>query len=139
MTQLQAVRGKLETITRDALHAGGIAHVVFDNTLETTPRVPYAIVTLSFGPMIATSMGCGADHVRGSMIVNIFTGKAQGSIQGEDAALEVLRAWVKLNRDFAEPLRLRTRNQEGPVTVDASGAPVHIHTLNAGFVASARG
>lgn len=133
---LQDARGKLEQVTRDALIRGGITHIDFDNTLETTPRVPYASITLSFGPMVAPSLGCDAMQVRGSMVVTIATGKAQGSVQGEAAALEVLCAWVALNKDFSSVTRIRTMNQEGPITIAPSDAPVHVHTINCAFSAA---
>jgi hypothetical protein len=76
-----------------------------------------------------------ADHLQGSMIVTLVTPKQQGSSAGEDAAQAVLWAWGGLNKDFRDPVRLRTYNHYGPVTVDPGQSPRHLHTLNCGFTA----
>jgi hypothetical protein len=135
MARFQDVRGKLEITTRDALIAAGIPNVVFDNTQETPPKLPFAIVTVSFGSTIAVSLGCVADNLVGSMIVTLATPKQRGSATGEDAAQAVLQAWGQLNCDFRDPVRLRTYNHDGPVTVDPGQTPRHVHTLNCGFTA----
>lgn len=145
MSRFQAIRGKLELITRDALRAGGIQNVIFDNTAQTPPALPFAIVTVSFGSTIAVSFGCAAEKVSGSMAVGIFTPLGRGSTEAEDVAAAVLRAWVELNRDFSAPVRLRTYNHDGPITFDPGGLsqsvrgvgvdPYSMHTLNCGFLA----
>lgn len=139
MTQLQAIRGQVEIVTRDSLQAAGIERVIYDNTLETPPQLPIAIITLSFRGMLAPSLGCDADHIRGTVIVEIRTGKAQGSVQGEEAGRAVVQGWAAANRDYAAALRLRFRDIEGPVTMAPSGLPYHVHMLNCGFVARERG
>lgn len=140
MARFQDVRGKLELVTRDALIAAGIPSVVFDNTLENPPPLPYALVGVSFGSTVALSLGRTADNLLGTMVVTLATPKQQGSTAGEDAAQAVLRAWTALNHDFADPVRLRTYNHDGPVTFSASNqrdekTAKHIHTLNCGFTA----
>lgn len=138
MARFQDIRGKLELITRDALVAAGITNVVFDNTAETPPPLPYAVVTISFGMVVEPSLGCDADHLRGSMVVTLATPKQKGSAAGEDAAQAVLQAWTGLNRDFKTPVRVRTFNQEGPATLPPGDTPMHLHALNCGFVGRAR-
>lgn len=145
MARFQDVRGKLEITTRDALIAAGIERVVFDNTEETPPRLPYAIVTVSFGRTIEPSLGCVADHLQGSMAVGVYSRLGRGSTEAEDAVQSVLWAWGGLNKDFSDPVRLRTYNHDGPVTFDPGGlsqlvrglgtAPSSIHTVNCGFTA----
>jgi hypothetical protein len=132
MARFQDIRGRLEAVTRDALQAAGVTHVTFDNVEETPDELPSASISLSFTGTIEPSFGCDADLIQGSMIVTIATPKQQGSTAGEDAAQKVLQAWSGLNLDFAHPVRLRTRNQTGPVTI-VSAAPRHIHTLNCAF------
>ena len=140
MARFQDVRGRLEAVTRDALATGGIERVIFDNTIETPPALPYAIMTVSFGSTIARSRGCVADNLVGSLVVTIATGKQQGSSAGEDAAQAVLQAWGQLNCNFSDTVRLRTYNHDGPTTFSASNqrderTATHLHTLNCGFTA----
>jgi hypothetical protein len=135
MARFQDVRGKLELATRDALVAAGIPSVVFDNVQETPPPLPYAIVGVSFSSTIEPSLGCVADHLQGTVIVTLATAKQQGSAAGEDAAQAVLWAWGGLNSDFSDPVRLRTYNHDGPVTVAPGQKAGHLHTLNCGFTA----
>lgn len=132
MATFQSIRGRLEAVTRDALQAAGITAVTFDNVEESPEELPSASISLSFTGTISHSLGCDADLIQGSIIVTIATPKQQGSVAGENAAQQVLQAWSRLNIDFAEPVRLRTWNITGPVTI-VSAAPRHIHTLNAAF------
>jgi hypothetical protein len=133
--RFQDVRGRMELVTRDALQAAGIPSVTCDNTLENQPALPYAIVSISFGHTIGLSFGCVADNLQGTVIVTLATAKQRGSTRGEDAAQAVLQAWGQLNCEFANPVRLRTYNHDGPVTVDPGQTPRHLHTLNCSFTA----
>lgn len=135
---LQATRGKLEAVTRDALIAGGVASIAFDNTMETPTATPHASISLSFGPMSSPSMGCSPDHVRGTVSVTIATARGKGSVAGEEAGLAVICAWGNLNTDYSEALRLRTFDQQGPVTIAPGDRPVHVHSVSCSFTAATR-
>jgi hypothetical protein len=132
MSRFQDIRGRLEAVTRDALQAAGITSVTFDNVEETPEDMPSASISLSFTGTISHSLGCDSDLIQGSMIVTVVTPKQQGSTAGEDACQSVIQAWSGLNQDFADAVRLRTRNLMGPVTI-VSAAPRHIHTMNCAF------
>jgi hypothetical protein len=135
MTRFQDVRGRLESVTRDALHAAGIITVTYDNVEETPDELPSATISLSFTDTIAHNMGCDAEFIRGTMIVTVATPKQLGSVAGEDACQGVIQAWRGLNADYRDLLRVRTRNLMGPVTI-VSAAPRHIHTMNCAFRAA---
>lgn len=135
-SSFQTIRGRIEQVTAAALQSAGIPLVTFDNVQENRPPLPWAAVSISFAGTIALSLGCTADKIEGSVIVTVATEKRRGSRAGEDALLAVLRSWASLNADFASPIRLRTRNHFGPVTLPPGTDPHHIHTLNCGFTAT---
>lgn len=146
MLGLETVRAALESTTWAALTGAGIAAgaIVADNTMETPPPVPYAVVTVSFDGLLADALGGGpADHIRGTMQATIYTAKQIGSGPGERIALEVLRAWGALQ---GQPwggvgVKVTPLNMEGPRSSQASNnfdrtRKANVTVVAASFVAS---
>lgn len=140
----QSVRGALEKLTYDALRTASIAaaDIFFDGVGETPPgpSVPYATVALSFTDTVEDLVGCeGSEHLRGSIVVNIYTPKNQGSKAGEDVCLEVVKAWSKLGAwvNTAGLVQASTRNITGPTTLRDDQRPHHGHNITCAWHARA--
>jgi hypothetical protein len=134
VSTLQTIRGRIEDVTAAALQAAGVAPT-FDNVQEDPPPLPWASITVSFGGSIATSLGCVADQVAGTVTVQIHSRKRLGSRQGEDAAFAVLQAWGGLNRERGGAVRVRTTGHQGPLTVAPGADAEHRHRLSCSFSA----
>ena len=138
----QPVRGAFQKLTFDALRTAGIdaENVFFDNFGETPPGpdVSYAVVNMSFTDTVADVVGCGGmETLQGSLLVNIYTPKQQGSKPGEDIALEVAKAWVTLGSysQVAGLAQACVRNINGPNTLAPDARPHHVNNISGRWTA----
>ena len=139
----QYVRGYFEKACYTAIQSAGVAaaDISFDNYGETAAPAdrPYAIVALSFGGTVDNTLSCeGLERLRGSLQVNVYTPKQQGSKPGEDIAMAVLKAWSVINstKAFTAPLlNAACLNIEGPSTVAPDQRPHHVNVVSCAFVA----
>ena len=124
----QLIRGTFESRTAQALINAGLSsdHIYWDNVGETPPTSgAYATISMSFTDTIVDTIHCeGLEDLRGSLSVNVYTAKNQGSKEGEDICLEVIKAWLAINTFKAQPtdqiLSMKTRSIEGPFTIAPS-------------------
>ena len=140
----QPVRGAFQKLTYDALVAAGIAaeNISFDNFGETSPGpdASYAVVNMSFTNGIQDVVGCeGIENLQGSLQVNVFTPKQQGSKPGEDICLEVVRAWNQLGSyaSTAGLAQASVRGINGPFTVAPDASPHHVNNVSGRWMARA--
>lgn len=145
MAGFQDVRGYFENQCFIALQAGGIAaaDIAFDNFLETPAPADrsYAIVSLTFGQTVTDTIGCeGAENILGTLQCNIYTPKQKGSVAGETAALEVLKAWNTINKrgtDHTPLVHAACRGIEGPITIAPDTRPHHVNVVSCTVIATA--
>ena len=94
----QLIRGTFESRTAQALINAGISAdaIYWDNVGETPPVAGmYATISMSFTDTVEDTVHCeGLEALRGSLSVNVYTAKNQGSKQGEDICFEVIKAWL---------------------------------------------
>lgn len=138
----QPVRGAFEKLTYDALRVAGIPadQIFFDGVGETPPgpAAPYATVSMSFTDTTEDVIGCGpSEHLRGSVLCNVYTPKNRGSKPGEDICLEVIKEWQKLGKhsERAGLVQASTRNITGPTTVRDDARPHHINSISCAWAA----
>lgn len=139
----QPLRGYFENQCFIALQAGGIAaaDIAFDNFVETAASADrsYAIVSLTFGQTVTDTIGCeGAENIIGTLQCNIYTPKNKGSLAGETAALEVLKAWNAINKRGTDhsPLEVAAcRRIEGPITLAPDKRPHHATVVSCSILA----
>jgi len=146
MATFQDVRGFFEAQAMADLKTAGIADnlIFFDNIGETPGRADqsYAVVSLSFTDTVADTVACeGIEDLRGSIQVNCYTPKNQGSKLGEDICLQVMKGWQVINTtrpDPAETIKQACiRNIEGPQTIAPDQRPHSVHVCNATWIARA--
>jgi len=136
MTSFAAVRAILEG---DVAAAVDPAPVVFDNTFETPPALPYVRFSLSFdAPSLDAIGGDSAAHVTGVVQANIYVAKMAGSLGGELLAAKILDAWQGLAAAFPETpgWRVVPRSLEGPQTLAPDKLEAHVLVVGAAFSAT---
>ena len=140
----QIVRGAFESEAFKALTVdAGLdpANVFFDNFGETPPASGvYATVNFSFSTPVVDTVSCeGLENLQGSLSVNVYTPKNQGSKAGEDACLALMRNWQAINRWKPEPddvlRRACTREIEGPFTIAPDSRPHHVNNVSCTWMA----
>jgi len=138
----QLIRAEMEKLTHAALVQANVnnASIFFDNVQETpgSPTETYATIALNFNEVAIQSLGCNIGAIKGSLAVNIYTPKAEGSGKGEAIAAEVLASWLNLNQALAvNPHRCRTSALEGPKTIAPDKRPHHCNNVACSFTAIA--
>ena len=145
----QTVRGIFEARAKQDLLAAGVANdaIFFDNIGETPKgsRGTYALVSLSFTNPIQDVIACeGKEDLRGSLQVNVYTPKNEGSKAGEDICLEVIKGWNAINaspRTMYVPgspiYAAAVRAIEGPTTIAPDQRPHHVNVVAATWIARA--
>ena len=133
MSTYQTVRGYLELGAMQSLKNSGIddSRIFFDNVGETPGKADqkYAVVSLSFTDTIQDTLSnCGGiESLTGSIQVNIYTPRNEGSVPGESAALEVIKDWNNMNKWMASPgdpiLSMSIREIDGPITLAPDKRP----------------
>ena len=141
MATYQDVRGYLELGAMQSLKDAGISDelIFFDNVGETSGKADqlYAVVSLSFTDTIQdTISNCGGiETLTGSIQCNIYTPRNVGSVPGESAALEVIRAWNGYNQWMASPgdpvLSVSIREIDGPTSLAPTARPHHVTVTSA--------
>jgi hypothetical protein len=103
MTTLQQIRGIYERIVIDM--AGDVDVFVENQSVgELDALFEYCIVRVSFGLMQELNVGCEAtEHVRGSLVCEIYTQKGRGPGRGLEIAQPIIQALSALNAPIAAP------------------------------------
>ncbi len=136
MTSLSEIRSILESTVEQALPG---TRIVFDNTYETPPPLPYAIATVSFDSISTDQLGGGTSPMpTGTMQVNCYTAKQLGSGAAEGMALAVLDAWEALAAatSTGQAVRVVPRSLEGPRTLSPDGRASHAVVVSGAFTAA---
>ena len=100
----QDIRGKIEIELHGHLHvAAGIPRdkIFFDNVGETPGKSDetYAVISMSFADTVQDTIFCeGVEDLRGSVQVNVYSPRNEGSKPGEDICLEALKAFQAINK-----------------------------------------
>ncbi|QQG31337.1 tail protein [Cyanophage S-2L] len=113
--------------------------VVFDNTFETPPSLPYVRFTVSFDAPTSDAIGGGmASHVTGVVQANVYVAKMTGSLGGELLAAKILDAWQDLAAAAVVPpgWRVVPRSLEGPQTLAPDKREAHVVVVGAAFSAT---
>lgn len=102
--------------------------VVFDNTDESPPPLPYALATVTFNTTNGDSLGgCICPYATGTTQVTIYVPKQEGSGRAETLATQVLLAWEGLAaaRWDGSGSRVVPRAMEGPRTLSPGQRNAH--------------
>jgi hypothetical protein len=138
MNDLQSIRRAVEAPVEAALAAMTPPIPVFtDNRLydENDATSEFCLVRLSFGLMSDPTVGiCGdLEHIRGSVVVEVFTPKGKGPGRGQHAAQAIWQELAKLSRVMARPgiTFVRLGSISGPSFTPLQGRPHFFTRLSA--------
>lgn len=138
MNDLQSIRRVVEAPIEQALSTMLPPIPVFtDNRLydEDDATSEFCLVRLSFGLMSDPTIGiCGdVEHIRASLVVEVFTPKGNGPGRGQDAATAIWQELAKLNRFMAQPgtAFVRLGPISGPSFTPLQGRPHYFTRLSA--------
>jgi hypothetical protein len=138
MNDLQAIRRAIEAPVELALAALTPAIPVFtDNRFydEDDATSEFCLVRVSFGLMSDPTIGiCGdVEHIRASVVVEVFTPKGNGPGRGQQAATVIWQELAKLNRVMALPgvTFVRLGSISGPSFTPLQGRPHFFTRLSA--------
>ena len=146
MANFQLIRGSPEARAKQDLDNAGIieSRIFFDNVGDSPGKSDetYAVVSLSFTDTVQDTVACeGIEDLRGSIQVNVYTPRNEGSKQGEDICLEVMKGWQEINKWRAQPtdpiLQMCIRNIEGPITLAPDTRPHHVNVCSATWISRA--
>ena len=134
MNELQAIRRAIEEPVEAALAALTPPIPVFtDNRLydEDDATSEFCLVRMSFGRMSEPTIGvCGhLEHIRASVVVEVFTPKGNGPGRGQQAAQRIWNALMPLDQILpaAGDLVVRVGSITGPSFTPLQGRP-HLFT-----------
>jgi hypothetical protein len=130
------IRAVLESSV--AVSAGGLP-VVYDNTYETPPPVPYLRMSMSLDSSAGDGLGGDtATHALGVIQVNIYTPKMTGSRLGEEVAEAILAGWRTLaaTPSAGPGWRVVPRSLEGPQSLAPDQREAHVVVVGAAFSAT---
>ena len=140
MATFQDVRGIFEARAMQDLKTAGLApsRIFFDGIGETPGKADdsYAVVSFSFTDTMQDTVACKSiEDLRGSIQINVYTPRNQGSVQGEEICREVMCGWQEINEWRAQPgdsiQQANIRNIEGPITLAPDTRPHHVNVISA--------
>lgn len=136
MSIFAEIRAVLESGVADAV---GPVPVVFDNTFETPPPLPYVLVSISFDtPSLDAMGGDSATHVTGVIQANVYAPKQAGSKPAEALAGSVIDAWRALaaTPSAGPGWRVVPRSLDGPRSLTPDRREAHVVVTGAAFSAT---
>ena len=134
----QQIRSFIETKVQAAFAVSTQrAPVMFDNTFETPPAVPYVICLISF-PTTTEEVICRSEsmieNIRGNLQLSCYAERAQGMGELENMAATAMTVMNRMY-EFGDPVSVKCGQIQGPTSILASDEPYALVTLSCPFVA----
>ena len=111
---------------------------LFDNTFETPPPAPYAVILISFPETTASVINHleGAiEMIRGSLQISIYAARGEGMGSLEEYGALAMKA-INTMYDWGAEVRVKCGQIQGPTPVLASTDGHALITLSCPFTAS---
>ena len=135
---LQSVRAIIEQRIQAAYAVDRIA-VVFNNTFETPPPVPYVVCLVDYVD-VAQPLVCQVEplieDLRGNIQISCYTKRGQGMGQLELMAETAMKAMNQMYQ-WGDAVTVKCGAVSGPVSVLEGSDPYALVTVSAPFVATA--
>lgn len=132
----QAIRAHIETRVNDAFK--GSFTVVFDNTYETPPDLPYVVCLISFSdttiPTVCVTDGA-VEQINGNLQLSVYTPRGQGMKALESAIGDGMRVMNNLF-DWGSTVQVKAGPINGPTPVLSGSEPYSVATVSCAFKAS---
>ena len=135
----QAIRAHIETSVNDAYQAlSPSVPVVFDNTAETPPALPYVICLISYLNTTVTTVdptGGALEQLNGNLQLSIYTPRAQGMKALEQYSATAMAVMNNLY-DWGGSVKVKAGQINGPVALLNGDEPYALATISCPFTAS---
>ena len=134
---LQTIRAHIENkVFTDFQNLVPPIEVVFDNTFETPPALPYVVCTISY-TTTTEAIICEEDleNLRGNLQLSIYAPRGRGM---KDLELYATQAMKSMNTmyDRSAPVHVKCGQLLGPTPVLSNDEPYALATVSAPFIAS---
>lgn len=135
----QLVRSAIETKISAAFAATTPATtVIFDNTFETPPALPYAICLLTYTSVTEPTVckaESGLEALTGSLQISCYVKRGQGMKQLEELGAVAMAA-MNTMYEWNSPVRVKCGRINGPVSILSGDQPYALATVSCPFVAT---
>ena len=135
----QQIRAHIESRVYAAFQAlSPPVEVVFDNTFETPPALPYVICLISYSdtirPVVSVKDG-PLEQINGSLQLSCYAPRGRGMKALEEYATT---SWQVMNSlyEWGNPVSVKVTDVNGPQPILASDDPYALVTTSAPFYAS---
>ena len=135
----QQIRAHIETRVQQAFsELNPIVEVVFDNTFESPPAVPYVVCIVSYvsttEPVVCQTESA-VENLRGNLQISAYSPRGRGMKRLEEYAAKAMTCINNLY-DWNEPVKVKAGQITGPNYLLASDEPYVLVTVSCPFVAS---
>ena len=135
----QAIRAHIETSVNDAYQALSPAvPVVFDNTAETPPALPYVVCLISYlnttEPTVSVTDGA-LEQINGNLQLSIYVTRGQGMKALEEYSAEAMKV-INTLYDWGSSVKVKAGQINGPVPLLSGDQPYALATISCPFTAS---
>ena len=135
----QVIRAHIETSVNDAYQALSPAvPVVFDNTAETPPALPYVVCLISYlnttEPTVSVTDGA-LEQINGNLQLSIYVTRGQGMKALEEYSAEAMKV-INTLYDWGSSVKVKAGQINGPVPLLSGDQPYALATISCPFTAS---
>ena len=135
----QVIRAHIETSVNDAYQALSPAvPVVFDNTAETPPALPYVVCLISYlnttEPTVSVTDGA-LEQINGNLQLSIYVSRGQGMKALEEYSAEAMKV-INTLYDWGSSVKVKAGQINGPVPLLSGDQPYALATISCPFTAS---
>ena len=135
----QQIRAHIESRVYAAFQAlSPSVEVVFDNTFETPPALPYVICLISYSdtirPVVSVKDG-PLEQINGSLQLSCYAPRGRGMKALEEYSAEGMKVMNSLF-DWGNPVKVKAGQINGPVALLDGDQPYALATISCPFLAS---
>ncbi len=131
----QLIRSHIETRVNAAFQAARVP-VIFDNTLETPPALPYVICLINFQDVtepVICQEETYLENITGSVQISCYAARGQGMKPLEQLAAVAMTCFNQMYVWGAPEANVKMGRINGPIPVLAGTEPYALMTLSAPF------
>ena len=135
---LASIRSHIETKVYSAFqNLNPVVEVVFDNTYETPPALPYVVCLISYSdttiPTVCVTDGA-VEQLNGNLQLSIYAPRGRGMKALGEYSAEAMKVMNSLY-DWGNAVKVKAGQINGPTYLTAGDEPYVVATLSCPFLA----